>query len=126
MSYEHNLDKTRASQHTGGPVWDEATQNALLRPYIEEIDRLNGLLQEMEEREHLETVARHSYSEQQIQTEAAAQITQKPVQRLDIYQTAPAQIIQHQQVVQTNQNPIQYTQKQVIQQHTNQPQVIQR
>lgn len=107
-------------------MWDEATQNALLRPYIEEIDRLNGLLQEMEEREHLETVARHSYSEQQIQTEAAAQITQKPVQRLDIYQTAPAQIIQHQQVVQTNQNPIQYTQKQVIQQHTNQPQVIQR
>lgn len=70
MSYEHNLDKTRASQHNGGHALDEATQNALLRPYIEEIDRLNDLLQEMEERGNLETVTRHSYSEQQIQTEA--------------------------------------------------------
>lgn len=81
MSYEHNLDRTRASQHNGGPVWDEAAQNALLRPYIEEIDRLNGLLQEMDERENMGAVARHSYSEQQIQTEAETQASQQPVQR---------------------------------------------
>jgi hypothetical protein len=81
MSYEHNLDKTRASQHNGVPVWDEATKNALLRPYIEEIDRLNGLLQETEERENLETVARHSYSEQQIQTDEETQIRQQPMEK---------------------------------------------
>jgi hypothetical protein len=55
----HNeMEKTRASalaasinnnnSHQGGAVWDEAAQHALLRPYLEEIDRLNGIIQQLE------------------------------------------------------------------------------
>ncbi len=74
ISYEHNLEKTRASQHNSQPVWDEFAQNELLRPYVEEIDRLNAILQEIEERQPLQTVVRSSYSEQQMQTDPEIQV----------------------------------------------------
>lgn len=59
LSKMHNeMEKTRASalaasinnnnSHQGGAVWDEAAQHALLRPYLEEIDRLNGIIQQLE------------------------------------------------------------------------------
>jgi len=55
LSKMHNeMERTRASalaaslsNNQSGPVWDEAAQDALLRPYIEEIDRLNGIIQQL-------------------------------------------------------------------------------